>query len=133
MGRIRVSIVINGGITSLDQTEGFLVRGIDGLMIGRAAYRTPELLGAVDRRIFGEPGPDIAPETAVRAMLPYIEAERSRGTGLQAITRHMLGAFQGRPGARTWRRMLSENAHRPGAGPDLVLQALAAIGERAAA
>lgn len=128
-----LSIVINGGITSLDQTEGFLVRGIDGVMIGRAAYRTPELLGAVDRRIFGEPGPDIAPETAVRAMLPYIEAERSRGTGLQAITRHMLGAFQGRPGARTWRRTLSENAHRPGAGPDLVLQALAAIGERAAA
>ena len=63
----------------------------------------------------------------MRAMLPYIEAERVRGTGLQAITRHMLGAFQGQPGARAWRRTLSENAHRPGAGPELVERALAGV------
>jgi tRNA-dihydrouridine synthase A len=128
-----IAIVINGGITALGEAQGFLDRGLDGVMMGRAAYRTPALLGSVDRRIFGAPGPDIDPETAVHAILPYIEAERSRGTGLHAITRHMLGAFQGRPGARAWRRILSENAHRPGAGPDLVLEALGAIGERAAA
>ncbi|HMR62071.1 tRNA-dihydrouridine synthase, partial [Amaricoccus sp.] len=112
---------------------GFLERGLDGVMIGRAAYRTPALLGAADRRIFGAPGRDVEPEAAVLAMLPYIEAERMRGTGLQAVTRHMLGAFQGRPGARAWRRRLSENAHRPGAGPELVEAALALVGERAAA
>ena len=60
-------------------------------------------------------------------MLPYIEAERGRGTPLNAITRHMLGAFQGRPGARAWRRTLSEEAHRPGAGPELVRRALAKV------
>ena len=60
-------------------------------------------------------------------MLPYIEAERARGTALNQITRHMLGAFQGRPGARAWRRTLSENAHRPGAGPELVERALAEV------
>ena len=77
--------------------------------------------------IFGAPGPDVAAEAAVAAMLPYIEAERRRGTPLNAITRHMLGAFQGRPGARAWRRRLSEGAHRPGAGPELVRAALAEV------
>jgi tRNA-dihydrouridine synthase A len=69
----------------------------------------------------------------VRAMLPYIEAERTAGTGLNQITRHMLGAFQGRPGARAWRRVLSEGAHRPGAGPELVEAALARVAPLAAA
>ena len=128
-----LAIVVNGGIMDLDMAQDFLDRGLDGVMIGRAAYRTPALLGEVDRRIFGAPGPDVEPEAAVLAMLPYIEAERMRGTGLQAITRHMLGAFQGRPGARAWRRRLSEDAHRPGAGPELVAAALAMVGERVAA
>ncbi|WP_297972686.1 tRNA dihydrouridine(20/20a) synthase DusA [uncultured Amaricoccus sp.] len=122
-----LALVVNGGIASLDKAEGFLARGLDGAMIGRAAYHAPALLGAADRRIFGAPGPDVTAEAAVTAMLPYIEAERSRGTPLNAITRHMLGAFQGRPGARAWRRQLSEEAHRPGAGPELVRAALAAI------
>ena len=120
-------LTINGGITDLDMAEGFLARGLDGVMIGRAAYHTPAILAAVDRRIFGEAGPDPQPEEAVRAMLPHIEAERSRGTGLGAITRHMLGVFHGRPGARAWRRMLSEGAHLAGAGPELVERALAEV------
>jgi tRNA-dihydrouridine synthase A len=129
-----LAIVINGGIADLDQAEGLLARGLDGVMIGRAAYHGPALLGAVDRRIFGEEAPDVAPEDAVRAMLPYIEAERAAGTPLHAITRHMLGAFAGRPGARAWRRRLSEEAHKSGAGPELVERALAAVGpDRAAA
>jgi tRNA-dihydrouridine synthase A len=128
-----LAIVVNGGIDSLDAAEAFLARGLDGVMIGRAAYHAPALLGAADRRLFGAPGPDVAAEAAVAAMLPYIERERRRGTPLHAITRHMLGAFQGRPGARAWRRTLSENAHRPGAGPELVLRALAELAPPAAA
>ncbi|MFT3973151.1 MAG: tRNA dihydrouridine(20/20a) synthase DusA [Amaricoccus sp.] len=122
-----LSISINGGIADLDAACDFLGRGVDGVMIGRAAYQTPALLGAVDRRIFGDPGPDISAEAAVRALLPWIEAERMEGTPLNAIVRHMLGAFQGRPGARAWRRLLSEEAHRPGAGPELVERALSLI------
>ncbi len=122
-----LAIIINGGIADLEAAEAFLASGLDGAMIGRAAYHAPAMLAAVDRRIFGAPGPDPDPEDAVRAMLPYIEAERARGTSLHAITRHMLGAFHGRPGARAWRRILSENAHRPGAGPELVLRALAQL------
>jgi tRNA-dihydrouridine synthase A len=119
-----LAIVINGGIAGLDTAEGFLAAGLDGVMIGRAAYQAPALLGAADRRIFGAAVPDNPPAAAVLAMLPYIEAERRRGTPLHAITRHMLGAFGGQPGARAWRLRLSEQAHRPGAGPELVLRAL---------
>jgi tRNA-dihydrouridine synthase A len=128
-----LAIVINGGIADLAQATGFLAAGLDGVMLGRAAYHTPALLGSVDRLVFGAPGPDVTAEAAVRAMLPYIEAERRQGAGLNQITRHMLGAFQGRPGARAWRRLLSENAHRPGAGPELVERALAEIRPEAAA
>ncbi|WP_299133006.1 tRNA dihydrouridine(20/20a) synthase DusA [uncultured Amaricoccus sp.] len=122
-----LEIAINGGITDLDMAEAFLARGLDGVMIGRAAYHNPALLGAVDRRVFGGATPDVAAEDAVRAMLPYIEAELRDGAELPRITRHMLGAFQGRPGARAWRRMLSERAHRAGAGPELVERALAEV------
>jgi tRNA-dihydrouridine synthase A len=124
-----LSIVLNGGVTGLAQAAAFLERGLDGVMIGRAAYHEPALLGAADRLIFGETGPDRRAEDAVRAMLPYIEAERRKGTPLAAITRHMLGAFHGRPGARLWRRTLSEGAHHPTAGPELVEHALSALAE----
>jgi tRNA-dihydrouridine synthase A len=126
-----LAIVVNGGITGLAEAADFLARGLDGVMIGRAAYHDPALLGGADRVIYGAPGPDVRAEDAVRAMLPYIEVERRAGTPLGAITRHMLGAFQGRPGARRWRRTLSEGAHRPGAGPELVECALSAIAEPA--
>ncbi len=126
-------IGLNGGIATLDEAEAQLDAGFDGVMIGRAAYHQPaDILSAADRRIFGEKTGDVSPEDAVRAMLPYIEAECSAGTPLARITRHMLGAFAGRPGARRWRRMLSEGAHKPGAGPDLVLAALEPVLEAAA-
>jgi tRNA-dihydrouridine synthase A len=128
-----LSIVVNGGIVDLEAAGGFLAAGLDGVMIGRAAYHDPGLLGAADRRVFGAATRDIGPEEAVAAMLPYIEAERAAGTPLAAITRHMLGAFQGRPGARAWRRILSEGAHRPGAGPEHVRRALAEVAPAAAA
>ncbi len=123
-----LSIAINGGIPDLDAAEALLAEGLDGVMIGRAAYHDPALLGAADRRIFGAATPDVTAEQAVRAMLPIIEAERSTGTPLNRITRHMIGAFHGRPGARRWRRILSEGAHLPGAGPELVETALEALG-----
>lgn len=117
-------ISINGGITSLDQAEAFLDGGLDGVMIGRSAYHQPaDILCAADRRIFGR-GHDTTAQEAVMDMLPYIEAHLIAGGKLNQITRHMLGLFAGRPGARVWRRMLSEGAHRENAGPELVLQAL---------
>jgi len=120
-------ISINGGITSLDQAEAFLDAGLDGVMIGRAAYHQPaDILCQADRRIFGD-GADTDPVDAVRQMLPYIETHLQAGGRLHQITRHMLGLFAGRPGARGWRRMLSEGATKPGAGPELVEGALAQI------
>lgn len=125
---------VNGGITSLVQAEEFLDRGLDGVMIGRAAYHQPaDLLSAADRRVFGRPGPDTTAEQAVQKMLPYIEAHLSSGGRLNQITRHMLGLFAGRPGARHWRRVLSEGAHKPDAGPELVERALSEIVTPAAA
>jgi tRNA-dihydrouridine synthase A len=115
---------INGGIETLDQAEGFLVKGMDGVMIGRAAYHTPSaVLLDADARIFGDPMGRSA-EEVVHLMLPYIADHIAVGGRLGQITRHMLGLFQGRPGARGWRRHLSENAHTDGAGPEVVLAAL---------
>ncbi|MEO0919036.1 MAG: tRNA-dihydrouridine synthase, partial [Pseudomonadota bacterium] len=121
-------VSINGGIGSLDQAEAFLEAGLDGVMFGRAVYHQPaSILCQADRRIF-DGGPDTTPEGAVRAMLPYIEAHLSSGGRLHQVTRHMLGLFAGRPGARAWRRALSEGATRQGAGPELVEDALAQLG-----
>lgn len=115
---------INGGITDLDQALGFLEAGLDGVMIGRTAYHDPAaILCQADRRIFGT-GEDSDPVEVARAMLPYIDAHLVDGGKLGQVTRHMLGLFAGRPGARQWRRILSEGAHRSGAGPELVEQAL---------
>ena len=119
---------VNGGIVSLEQAQGFLEAGLDGVMVGRAAYHQPaDILCAADRVIFGEDGPDSTPEGAVRAMLPYIARHMDSGGRLHQVTRHMLGLFAGRPGARAWRRILSEGASRPGAGPELVEAALAQL------
>ncbi|MGP6085409.1 tRNA dihydrouridine(20/20a) synthase DusA [Antarctobacter jejuensis] len=124
---------INGGITSLDQALGFLDAGFDGVMVGRAAYHQPwDILGEADRRVWGV-GEDKTPEDVARAMLPYIESHLSAGGRLHQVTRHMLGLFAGRPGARRWRQILSTGATRAGAGPELVEEALAHIGPAKAA
>ena len=122
-------ISINGGITSLKQARGFLDAGLDGVMIGRSAYHDPSsILCTADRDIFGT-GTTSDPITAVHQMIPYIESHLQTGGRLPQITRHMLGLFAGRPGARAWRRTLSEGAHHPDAGPGLLLKALAHITE----
>jgi len=124
---------INGGVASLAEAEAHLAAGMDGVMIGRAAYHTPsEILLEADRRIFGQPGSGTSAEQVVRAMLPYIDAHLQNGGRLHQITRHMLGLFAGRPGARAWRRRLSEGAHREGAGVPLVEAALSEVVAQAA-
>jgi tRNA-dihydrouridine synthase A len=127
-------ISINGAIESLDKAEKFLNAGLDGVMIGRAAYHAPwDILGTADARIFGARAPFDDPRDVVLAMLPYIEAHLAEGGRLHSVTRHMMGLFAGRPGARAWRRILSEGASREGAGCELVLAALREIGQRDAA
>jgi tRNA-dihydrouridine synthase A len=124
---------INGGIASLEEARAHLEAGMDGVMIGRAAYHMPaEILGRADAEIFGDAGAGRSAEDVVLAMLPYIEAHLARGGRLHQVTRHMLGLFAGRPGARGWKRVLSEGAHRDGAGVGLVLAALAQVPQRAA-
>ncbi|MEL6450825.1 MAG: tRNA dihydrouridine(20/20a) synthase DusA [Pseudomonadota bacterium] len=121
-------ISINGGVASLDAAVALLDSGLDGVMIGRAAYHQPtDILAQADVRIFGAATPARTAEDAVAAMLPYIEAHLVAGGRLHQITRHMLGLFAGRPGARGWRRVLSEGATRPGASPALVEEAMAQV------
>lgn len=126
-----LSIAINGGVTRLDQARGLLAQGLDGVMIGRAAYHDPAsvLIGA--DALWGD---DFAPDAfaAVQAMRPHIAQHLRDGGRLHQITRHMLGLFTGRPGARGWRRVLSTGATRPGAGLDLLDRALAELQPQAA-
>ena len=125
-----LEICINGGIATLDEAENHLTNGIDGVMIGRAAYHSPaDILCAADRRIFGGAADTIMLD-AVNKMLGYIDNEIAKGARLNQITRHMLGAFHGQPGARKFRRVISEGAHLDGAGPELVIEALKALEER---
>ena len=120
-------ISINGGIASLEQAQEQLSRGLDGVMIGRAAYHSPSdiLLGA-DEAIFGAEGRKTA-EEVVGEMRPYIARHLAGGGKLAQVTRHMLGLFAGRPGARGWRRVLSEGAHQEGAGLEVLDAALACV------
>lgn len=121
-------ISLNGGIESLDAAKAALDRGLDGVMIGRAAYHHPwAILGPADRRIFGVLPPYANPHDVAEAMIPYIKAHLAEGGRLHAVTRHMLGLFTGRPGARAWRRTLSEEATRDGAGVEVLLLALSKV------
>ena len=121
-----LTICLNGGVAALDQAQDLLAQGLDGVMIGRAAYHDPAsvLIGA--DRLWGE---DHAPDAVavVRTMEPYIADHLAGGGRLHQITRHMLGLFTGRPGARGWRRVLSTHATRPGAGWEVVEAALAEV------
>ena len=121
-----LEFVINGGFKTLAQAQEQLAR-LDGVMIGREAYQNPWMLIDADSRIFGDTTDVVARKQLVHRMLPYIEEQRAAGVPLHKITRHMLGLFQGQRGARAWRRFLSERAHRPGSGPELLTAALALL------
>jgi tRNA-dihydrouridine synthase A len=124
---------VNGGIASLDAAEAHLAAGMDGVMIGRAAYHTPwDILGTADARLHGAAPPCRAPEDAVEAMRPYIARHLAGGGRLHQVTRHMLGLFAGRPGARGWRRVLSQQGARDGAGLEVLDAALAEVTRLAA-
>ncbi len=118
----RLTIILNGGIASTNSAIEHL-QHVDGAMIGREAYQNPWFLVELERAMGEEKGPTHRHEVLER-MLPYIKAELAAGTELKHITRHMLGLFAGQPGARAWRRYLSENAHRAGAGINVVLAAM---------
>ncbi|MCG7908941.1 MAG: tRNA dihydrouridine(20/20a) synthase DusA, partial [Candidatus Thiodiazotropha taylori] len=109
-----LQIIINGGITTLEQVEENL-KQVDGVMIGREAYNNPWILSQADSLIYASEGSPASRHQIIEAMIPYIDQELSAGTPINRITRHILGLFQGLPGAKKWRRMLSEEAHKAGA------------------
>jgi tRNA-dihydrouridine synthase A len=117
---------INGGIETLDAAAEHLTH-MDGVMLGRAAYHEPMLLAAIDHRFFGKPERRSSLTDIMHAMAEYAEGELAKGARLNNITRHMLGLANGRPGARLFRQILSVDAARKGAGPEVMLQALAAV------
>lgn len=129
--RPHLTVVINGGVASLDQAVTHLDH-VDGVMLGRAAYHEPGILGSVDARVFGE-GEIIGPFEAVERYRPYMAGRLAAGFHLAGMTRHMLGLFHGRPGARSWRRILTVEGGKAGAGLEVVDAALAAVAEAAAA
>ena len=124
-----LEIVLNGGVRDSEQV-GEILDHVDGVMIGRQAYHDPYFLAELESRyLSGQQLPSRS--EIVERMLPYVERELAAGERLNRITRHMLGLFAGQPGARAWRRSISENAHKPDAGPEVLLSALDAIPEAA--
>jgi tRNA-dihydrouridine synthase A len=122
-----LSIAVNGGVASLEEAEAHLAH-VDGVMLGRAAYHTPAILGGADRQLFGG-GAEVSAAEAVARYRPYVARELASGTHLAAMTRHMLGLFHGARGARAWRRILTVDGVRPGAGLEVIDAALAAVSE----
>jgi tRNA-dihydrouridine synthase A len=127
-----LAIVLNGGIATVEQAAAHAKR-VDGVMMGRAAYQEPWRLLSIDPLLFGEDAPFNSQRRAVEAFIPYIEREVARGTRLHSITRHMLGLFQGMPGARAYRRHLATEAVKAGAGADVLRDALAQLREHTTA
>jgi tRNA-dihydrouridine synthase A len=127
-----VPIIINGGIGSIAEAARHLDH-VDGVMLGRAAYQEPWRLLEVDPQIFGEAAPHATMKDVFAAMFPYIEDQLAQGTRLHSMTRHFVGAFHGVPGARAFRRHLAEKGVRPGAGVNVLQDAIALVEDRAAA
>lgn len=123
-----LTIVLNGGIADLDTAEACLIH-VDGIMLGRAAYQSPALLADVDARLFG--GEPKSVDWAMDEFLSYVSSKRAEGVPLNAMTRHILGVFHGRPGARQFRRYLSENATRFEAGAEVLQEALSFVRQTA--
>ena len=122
----QLTIAMNGGIKTIEEMKHHL-QFVDGVMVGREAYQNPSLLGYIDQMLFDANTDIVTPRQAVEAMFPYIEKQLSQGVYLNHIVRHMLGAFQNCKGARQWRRYLSENAFKQGAGIEVVETALSFV------
>ncbi|MFC3116838.1 tRNA dihydrouridine(20/20a) synthase DusA [Cellvibrio fontiphilus] len=123
-----LNIIINGGITTLEQCKN-LLQEVDGVMIGREAYSNPYLLANVDQEIYGCTTPVISREQVMEQFRGYCIEQLQSGARLNHLTRHILGLYQGLPGARQFRRIISEQAHKPGAGIEVLERALAAVNE----
>ena len=117
-----LEIELNGGVKTLDEASAHL-RHVDAVMIGRAAYETPYVLALADRLFYGAERVPTRREV-VASVLPYVAERLGCGVPLNSLTRHMLGLFAGQPGARAWRRHLSENVHKPGVGDGVLQDAL---------
>jgi tRNA-dihydrouridine synthase A len=124
--RPELEIILNGGLRDLDHALAEF-ESVDGVMLGRAAYQNPAQLLDVDARVFKRESPNASREAAVEAYIPYIERNLTAGSSLHSMTRHMLGLFVSRPGGRLWRRVLSEQGVRAGAGVEVVREALAVV------
>ncbi len=122
-----LEILINGGITRWDEVDAHLAAGVDGVMIGREAYHNPYLFAEADARYYEDPHAIASRREIVEALIPYIVRSMARGSQVKHIARHILGLFQGMPGARQWRRMLSDAKLLKDAPPALLLQALEAV------
>lgn len=122
-----LTIVINGGIDTLDQALDLLA-GLDGVMIGRAAYSDPWILAEADRRIYGQPTPVPDRRQVLEAYIPFVERQLAQGVGLGWLVRPIMGLFQGVPGARVWRRRLSDGLQQTGDAGDLLRAAAAGTG-----
>ena len=119
-------IETNGGVRDLGAAVA-LLRDVDGVMVGRAAYEDPFVLAGVDGLIYGDPGEGPSRAEAVEGYLPYVEARRAAGTPLPPLVKPLIGLVRGARGGRAWRRTLSEGSVRPGAGPELIAAALVAL------
>lgn len=113
---------INGGVKTLDECREHLLH-IDGVMVGREAYQNPYILAEVDQLLCSSDKPVLSRDAVLEKFIPYIEKHLVEGGRLNHITRHMTGMFQGEPGSRAWRRYISENAHKQGAGIEVIEQA----------
>ncbi|ABZ78205.1 TIM-barrel protein, yjbN family [Shewanella halifaxensis HAW-EB4] len=120
----QLNISINGGIKTLEECQTHL-QHLDGVMVGREAYQNPYILAEVDQKLCGIDTPVISRDAVLEKLLPYIEKHLQQGGRLNHITRHIIGLYQGEVGSRVWRRYLSENAHKQGAGIEVVTQARA--------
>lgn len=118
-----LEIIINGGICDLDTAQSQMQK-VDGVMMGREVYHNPYILSDVDQRFFGSSSPVLTRLEIIDLLFPYIQQEISKGTRLHSISRHILGLFNGRPGAKKWRRYISENAPRADADENVIKQAL---------
>ncbi|HEX7777281.1 MAG TPA: tRNA-dihydrouridine synthase, partial [Parvibaculum sp.] len=127
-----LEIVINGGVETLDDA-GRHLQHVDGVMLGRAAYQTPYVLADVDRRFYGDARLPLSRHEVLEAFMPYVARELARGTHLHAMSRHILGLFQGMPGARAFRRYISENAPKRDAGAEVIRDAMALVPREALA
>jgi len=123
-----LEIVINGGVDSLDKMAQELEK-VDGVMVGREAYHNPWVLSQVDHQFYGDKLRTQTRHDVVESFLPYVALQLKKGVRLHSMTRHILGLFHGEPGARAWRRYLSENANKQGADVDLISTAAALVGK----